>query len=80
MYLEFDFTELFFLPTELLFLETHTLGGELLGEDGKFLGEDAELLGEDDAAELLAETLKEEKTADKKLTSLAKGINVESKV
>ena len=40
----------------------------------------AELLGDEDSAELLAETLKEEKTADKKLTSLAKAINVEAKV
>jgi ferritin-like metal-binding protein YciE len=34
----------------------------------------------DDAAELLADTLQEEKAADKKLTSLAKSINVEAKV
>jgi ferritin-like metal-binding protein YciE len=40
----------------------------------------AELLGDEDSAELLAETLKEEKTADKKLTSLAKAINLEAKV
>jgi ferritin-like metal-binding protein YciE len=40
----------------------------------------AELLGDEDSAELLAETLKEQKTADKKLTSLAKAINVEAKV
>ena len=39
----------------------------------------AELLGEDDAAELLAETLEEEKAADEKLTTLAKSINVEAK-
>ncbi len=39
----------------------------------------AELLEEDDAAELLAETLKEEESADKKLTTLAKSINVEAK-
>ena len=39
----------------------------------------AELLAEDDAAELLAETLKEEESADKKLTTLAKSINVEAK-
>jgi ferritin-like metal-binding protein YciE len=38
----------------------------------------AELLGEDDAAELLAETLEEEKAADDKLTTLAKSINVEA--
>jgi ferritin-like metal-binding protein YciE len=38
----------------------------------------AELLGEDDAAELLAETLDEEKAADNKLTTLAKSINVEA--
>jgi ferritin-like metal-binding protein YciE len=39
----------------------------------------AQLLGEDDAADLLAETLKEEATADKKLTALAKSINVEAR-
>jgi ferritin-like metal-binding protein YciE len=40
----------------------------------------SELLGEDEAAELLAETLHEEKAADEKLTTLAKSINVEAKV
>jgi ferritin-like metal-binding protein YciE len=40
----------------------------------------AQLLGEEDAAELLAETLQEEKATDKKLTGLAKSINVEAKV
>jgi ferritin-like metal-binding protein YciE len=38
----------------------------------------AELLGEDDAAELLSETLEEEKAANDKLTTLAKSINVEA--
>jgi ferritin-like metal-binding protein YciE len=40
----------------------------------------AKLLGDDEAAELLAETLQEEKAADKKLSSLAKSINVEARV
>jgi ferritin-like metal-binding protein YciE len=40
----------------------------------------AQLLGDEEAAELLAETLQEERTADKKLTSLAKSINVEARV
>ncbi len=39
----------------------------------------AQLLGEDEAAKLLAETLQEEGAADKKLTTLAKAINVEAK-
>src|ERR1700748_1142741 len=39
----------------------------------------AQLLGEDKAAKLLAETLQEEGAADKKLTALAKAINVEAK-
>jgi ferritin-like metal-binding protein YciE len=38
----------------------------------------ANLLGEDDAAELLEETLKEEKETDQKLTKLAEKINVEA--
>jgi ferritin-like metal-binding protein YciE len=40
----------------------------------------AKLLGDNEAAELLAETLQEEKAADKKLSSLAKSINVEARV
>jgi len=39
----------------------------------------ADLLGEDAAAELLEETLKEEKETDQKLTKLAEKINVEAK-
>jgi ferritin-like metal-binding protein YciE len=38
----------------------------------------AELLGEDEAAELLEETLNEEKETDQKLTKLAERINVEA--
>ena len=38
----------------------------------------AKLLGEDDAAELLEQTLKEEKETDQKLTKLAEKINVEA--
>jgi ferritin-like metal-binding protein YciE len=38
----------------------------------------ANLLGEEDAAELLEETLKEEKETDQKLTTLAEKINVEA--
>jgi ferritin-like metal-binding protein YciE len=38
----------------------------------------ANLLGESDAAELLEETLKEEKETDQKLTELAEEINVEA--
>jgi len=40
----------------------------------------SELLGEKEAAGLLAQTLKEEKAADKELTALAKSIDVEAKV
>ena len=40
----------------------------------------SELLGEKEAAGLLAETLQEEKAADKHLTALAKSIDVEAKV
>jgi ferritin-like metal-binding protein YciE len=40
----------------------------------------SELLGEKEAAGLLAETLKEEKAADKELTALARSIDVEAKV
>jgi ferritin-like metal-binding protein YciE len=40
----------------------------------------AKLLGDEKAAELLAETLQEEKAADKKLSGLAKSINVEARV
>ena len=40
----------------------------------------SELLGEKEAAGLLAETLQEEKAADKQLTVLAKSIDVEAKV
>ena len=40
----------------------------------------AKLLGEKDAAELLAETLQEERAADEKLTTLAQSISVEAKV
>ena len=40
----------------------------------------SELLGEKEAARLLAETLQEEKAADKHLTALAKSIDVEAKV
>jgi ferritin-like metal-binding protein YciE len=40
----------------------------------------SELLGEKEVAGLLAETLKEEKAADKQLTALAKSIDVEAKV
>jgi len=39
----------------------------------------ANLLGENDAAELLEETLNEEKETDQKLTKLAEKINVEAK-
>ena len=39
----------------------------------------SELLGEKEAARLLAETLQEEKAADKQLTALAKSIDVEAK-
>ncbi len=39
----------------------------------------ANLLGEKEIVRLLEETLKEEKAADAKLTSLAEGINVEAK-
>jgi ferritin-like metal-binding protein YciE len=39
----------------------------------------ANLLGEKEIAQLLEATLKEEKAADVKLTSLAEGINVEAK-
>lgn len=39
----------------------------------------ATLLGEKEIAKLLEETLKEEKAADAKLTSIAEGINVEAK-
>ena len=38
----------------------------------------ASLLGEDDAAQLLEQTLKEEKETDQKLTKLAQKINVEA--
>jgi ferritin-like metal-binding protein YciE len=38
----------------------------------------ANLLGENDAAELLEQTLKEEKETDQKLTKLAEKINVEA--
>ena len=38
----------------------------------------AELLGEDDAAQLLEQTLNEEKATDQKLTKLAEKINVEA--
>jgi ferritin-like metal-binding protein YciE len=38
----------------------------------------ANLLGETDAAELLNQTLEEEKETDKKLTTLAEKINVEA--
>jgi len=38
----------------------------------------AELLGEDDAAQLLQQTLSEEKEADETLTGLAESINVEA--
>ena len=38
----------------------------------------AELLGEDEAIELLTQTLEEEKETDKKLTQVAKKINVEA--
>jgi ferritin-like metal-binding protein YciE len=38
----------------------------------------AELLGEDDAAQLLDQTLEEEKETDQKLTKLAEKINVEA--
>ena len=38
----------------------------------------ANLLGEDDAAELLEQTLKEEKETDQKLTKLAEKINVQA--
>jgi ferritin-like metal-binding protein YciE len=38
----------------------------------------ANLLGENDAAELLEETLNEEKETDEKLTELAETINVEA--
>jgi ferritin-like metal-binding protein YciE len=38
----------------------------------------ATLLGEDDAAELLEQTLQEEKETDEKLTELAESINVEA--
>jgi ferritin-like metal-binding protein YciE len=38
----------------------------------------ARILGEDDASELLQETLDEEKETDKKLTELAKNINLEA--
>jgi len=38
----------------------------------------AELLGEDEAVELLTQTLEEEKETDKKLTQVAKKINVEA--
>jgi ferritin-like metal-binding protein YciE len=40
----------------------------------------SELLGEKEAAGLLADTLQEEKAADKHLTALAKSIDVEAKV
>jgi ferritin-like metal-binding protein YciE len=40
----------------------------------------SELLGEKEAARLLAETLQEEKAADKQLTALAKSIDVEAQV
>jgi ferritin-like metal-binding protein YciE len=40
----------------------------------------SELLGEKEAARLLAETLQEEKAADKQRTALAKSIDVEAKV
>src|ERR1700740_243671 len=40
----------------------------------------SELLGEKEAAGLLADTLQEEKAADKQLTALAKSIDVEAKV
>jgi ferritin-like metal-binding protein YciE len=39
----------------------------------------AELLGEKEAVRLLSETLEEEKTADTKLTQVARKINVEAK-
>jgi ferritin-like metal-binding protein YciE len=39
----------------------------------------AELLGEKEAVRLLDETLKEEKAADQKLTTIASSINVEAK-
>jgi ferritin-like metal-binding protein YciE len=38
----------------------------------------ADLLGEDEAAELLGETLQEEKDTDEKLTEAAQGINAEA--
>jgi ferritin-like metal-binding protein YciE len=40
----------------------------------------SELLGEKEAARLLAETLQEEKAANKQLTALTKSIDVEAKV
>ncbi len=39
----------------------------------------AKLLGQDEIAELLEETLEEEKAADKKLTSISKQVNAEAK-
>jgi len=39
----------------------------------------AELLGEAEAADLLSQTLEEEKQTDQKLTQVAKKINVEAK-
>jgi ferritin-like metal-binding protein YciE len=50
--------------------------GESVGPVHNF----SELLGEKEAAGLLAETLQEEKAADKQLTALAKSIDVEAKV
>ncbi|MBV9183667.1 MAG: DUF892 family protein, partial [Acidobacteria bacterium] len=38
----------------------------------------ADLLGDDEAAELLEQTLEEEKETDQKLTSLAENINVQA--
>jgi ferritin-like metal-binding protein YciE len=40
----------------------------------------AKLLGMSDVASLLEETLEEEKSADKKLTSIATGVNKQAKM
>jgi ferritin-like metal-binding protein YciE len=40
----------------------------------------AKLLGMSDVASLLEETLEEEKSADKKLTSIAVGVNKQAKM
>jgi len=39
----------------------------------------AELLGQNEAAKLLDETLKEEKAADQKLTTISKTVNAQAK-